>query len=588
MCCFRQTALGPRNGPRFRETAAQHSRPRPLSRNRTWSTERPTLSRNRTRSTERPTLSRNRTWSTERPTLSRNRTRSTERPTLSRNRCAAQPSPPAFAKPLLPLPAFSPRRFRTGRGIDSGAPGGNGSPQTSGAMFQDGLKPALWAVYSIINRSILKSAMSNLGPSMSLGSGMGRAERHAALAFDAALATWDVSASLVRWAARHCGWRAGRRQPGAATGAAVMATPRGQPSPRLYAASTALRYRQISARFTAWNSAAGRHAAATPDVLGFLTTIAATDRVTGGCSAHCDPHHLALRRTTICALRATVDRSLGMDVTAGMPLPPRPQPLPAADPGSVTALRAAVQSPRERLLVLLACDLGLRPGQMVALRWSDVCLRQGLLYVSARGSRLATPIPASCRRALAACARRRTPGDFLFPSSHSGASGPVTTRTLQNALRRLVLRTGLAPKTTFTSLRKACVATPPPGSRRGVPLESCARPTALVQRPPGAGADARGRPGQCSASRTLTPPGSFSPSGSPPQELPLQWAPCQPPRPSPPRGAPAWAPVPRRATRVSLSFRTVPASSALALLELTASLALPSAELQPRAPRSAA
>jgi integrase len=319
---------------------------------------------------------------------------------------------------------------------------------------------------------------------MTLGSGMGRAERHAALAFNTALATWDASASLVRWLARHCGWRAGGRQPGVAAGAAETASPHGQPSPRWYAASTVLRYRQITARFTAWNCAAGRHGAAAADIAGFLTAIAATDRRPGAPGDRGDPQHLALRRTTLCALRATVDRPLGLAVTAGITLPPRPRAVPAADPGTVTALRAAVQSPRERLLVLLACDLGLRPGQMAALRWSDVRLRQSLLYVKVRASRLAIPIPASCRAALEACARDYTPGDFLFPSSHCGARRPVTTRTLQNVLRRLLARAGLAPGTTFTCLRKACVTTPPSRPRRGVPLEDKACPTAAAQRLP--------------------------------------------------------------------------------------------------------
>jgi integrase len=432
--------------------------------------------------------------------------------------------------------------------------------------------------------------MNNRGPSMSLGSGMGRAERHAALAFSTALATWDASASLVRWVARHCGWRAGARQPGAAVGAAATAPPRGQPLPQLYAASTALRYRQITARFTAWNSASGRHADATRDIVGFLAAIAATDRGTGASSVRCDPRHLALRRTTICALRATVDRPLGLDMTAGIPLPPRPRAVLAADPGTVAALRAAVQSPRERLLVLLACDLGLRPGQMVALRWSDVCLRQSLLYVNARGRRLATPIPASSRTALGTCARNDTPSDLLFPASHCGALRPVTTRTLQNVLRRLLARAGLAPGTTFTSLRKACVGTLPPGARRGVPLEDKAHPTASAQCPPGAGDPARRRLGKCSASRTLTPPGSPSPSGPPPQEL-------HPAGGSMPAASPGRAPGERPVPNPGRDLGARPASAprrhadgrsqqqcggppALALLELPASLALSSAELQ--------
>jgi hypothetical protein len=126
---------------------------------------------------------------------------------------------------------------------------------------------------------------------------------------------------------------------------------------------------------------------------------------------------------------------------------------------------------------------------------------------------LATPIPASCLAVLAACAYSHSPGDFLFPSAPCGALQPVTTRTLQNALQRLVARAGLTPGTTFTSLRKACVWTRPSKPSRGVPIQDTARPTASAQCPPGTGRHARRRLGQGSVSKTFIAPGSLSPSG---------------------------------------------------------------------------
>lgn len=326
--------------------------------------------------------------------------------------------------------------------------------------------------------------MNSHGPPSSLGSGMALPERHIALALDVAEATWDASAWLVRWLARRCRRHGTAPSSPPAFRAAVEGSRAGLPTARSYAPSTARRYGQIAARFAAWDERHCPDGATAPDFGRFLEAAAeAADRVAAtSAGGRRDPRHLALLRTTVCALRATIDRSMGLDLTAAVRLPPRPRPVPAADPGTVAVLRHAARSVRERLLIMLSCDLGLRPGQMAGLRWGDVCLRRGLLLVSGRRGRLEVGIPACCRALLAACGRGRAPGDFLFPSPQGGTGASATVRTLENALRRLAGRAGLAG-TTFASLRKACPTSRPSTPRHGTPSERPARPTGNAPKP---------------------------------------------------------------------------------------------------------
>ena len=299
-----------------------------------------------------------------------------------------------------------------------------------------------------------------LGPSSSLGSGMGRPERHARLAFDAALAAWDASARLFGWVKRRCRPTAAGLPSGAEIGTATPGPRKGLPAERQYAASTVRRYRQIAARFVAWRESLGPRRGAEPDLAAFLAAVVGDTDSTATRPAYGrrDPRHRGLLRTTIYAVRAIVDRPLGRELTAAVCLPPRPEPVPAADPDTVTALRGAVRDARERLLVMLSCDLGLRPGQMVGLRWRDVCLRQDRVHLGARTGRLAVAMPASCQTAMAACARGHEPAAFLFPSPQHAGRKAATVRTLQNALRRLAQRAGVNSAPTFVSLRKACLA----------------------------------------------------------------------------------------------------------------------------------
>ena len=314
---------------------------------------------------------------------------------------------------------------------------------------------------------------------------MGRPGRHATLAFNAALAAWDASASALRWVARQCRRPAAAGPSEVAVGTAGVGFPEGLP-PSHYAPSTVCRYGEITARFRAWCESCGVRGCTASDFAGFLAALtdSANHCVASPHGGRHDPRHLGLLRTTICAVRAGLDRPLGLELTAAVRLPPRAQPVPAAPADTVAALRRAALDVRERLLVMLACDLGLRPGQMVALRWGDVSLPRGRLYVDGPKGRLAVAIPSPCRSGLHACARGRAPGDLLLPSPQRGEHGAVTVRTLQNALRRLARRAGVTNGATFASLRKVCPAVSPPDlpSRH----DASARRTKASFRSPGA------------------------------------------------------------------------------------------------------
>ena len=331
--------------------------------------------------------------------------------------------------------------------------------------------------------------MNPHGSADSLGSGMGRPARHAALAFDAALAAWDASAAAVRWVARQCRRPAAGGPSGVTVSAAEAAAPGGLPQQRCYAPSTVRRYRQITARFLAWCDSQGTGGGAALDFAGFLATLSAPAgrSLAGPHGGRRDPRHLALLRTTICAVRANLDQASGLGLTAAIRLPPRAPPVPAATAATVAALRRAAGDVRERLLVMLACDLGLRPGQMAALRWGDVSLPRSQVCLNGRKGGLTVAIPASCRAGIEACRQGHAPGDFLFPSPRRGDCAAATVRTLQNVLRRLAERAGVAPASTFTRLRKACLSDPPPASHRCVSprrysqaLPSVTRPTAAA------------------------------------------------------------------------------------------------------------
>jgi hypothetical protein len=134
--------------------------------------------------------------------------------------------------------------------------------------------------------------------------------------------------------------------------------------------------------------------------------------------------------------------------------------------------------------------VGLRPGQMIALRWRDVCLRARRVRMATHRGPRDIPIPVGSMPTLARLARCHGPEDFLIPSTSRGFRCPTTVRTLQNVLRRLVQRSGAPPGTTLTRLRKLHV---PPAPEPGTPNR-----------------------GVCSGRRKDVSPARSSPSAAPP------------------------------------------------------------------------
>ena len=174
--------------------------------------------------------------------------------------------------------------------------------------------------------------MDSFPSSDSLGSGMGTAASYGRLLCEIGAAAWKASARLSRWAA------GARTAPGPQRGAApASAVP-------AYAPSTLRRYGQIAVRYDAWATKREREGGPAPDCAGFLeeTADSGADAVVRRGHGRWDARHLALRRTTICALRAMAADRQGPDPTAGLRLPPRPPPMAAAAPGTGAAPAARI------------------------------------------------------------------------------------------------------------------------------------------------------------------------------------------------------------------------------------------------------
>jgi integrase len=291
------------------------------------------------------------------------------------------------------------------------------------------------------------------------GSSLDRAQQCLGYAIGAAEVVWDLSKALVSRATEP------RDTPAPAP---LPDWPEGFTGEQLetfllrrnYAPATARRYRQIGMRLTAWYQDGG---AATDDA-GTVERFLADTTPSAGVPARHDPRHLGLTRTTLCAVRACIDRPLGRGLSAGTRFPPRPRPLDSSSVGTIEALAAAARGCRELLLLVLCAWVGLRVGQMAALRHRDIDLSAGKVRVPRRRGWRDVPIPPGCLGALAQCLGEGDDGAFVFPSAARGDGGPVSVRAMQYTLRRLIQRAGVSPGTTFETLRAAGADLPlPPG-----------------------------------------------------------------------------------------------------------------------------
>jgi integrase/recombinase XerC len=110
---------------------------------------------------------------------------------------------------------------------------------------------------------------------------------------------------------------------------------------------------------------------------------------------------------------------------------------------------------RDRALLELMYAAGLRASETVGVNLSDIDFRNGSILVRGKGSKQRlTLFGRACREALEDYLKEeRTPptaGDALFTNQKGGR---LTTRTVQNVVRRWALRAGLPPEVTPHTLR---------------------------------------------------------------------------------------------------------------------------------------
>jgi len=195
----------------------------------------------------------------------------------------------------------------------------------------------------------------------------------------------------------------------------------------------------------------------------------------------------ALSPTTIRYIYAVLRIALGRALKTGrvvrnvatlVDAPPKSRPdLAILSGGDVRTLLHATREDRLAALYVSAVGLGLRQGELLGLRWSDVDVDAGLLSVrhslQRRTHQLAEPKTERGRRTLAMPAivvvalrehRRRqiaerlaagpgwTDRDLVFPTAHGSA---LDTRNVTRALQSALALAGLPP-VTFHSLRHAC------------------------------------------------------------------------------------------------------------------------------------
>ena len=134
--------------------------------------------------------------------------------------------------------------------------------------------------------------------------------------------------------------------------------------------------------------------------------------------------------------------------------------LPCLDADGLRALAAACEHPRDRALVLVMVDSGLRLSEVAALRWGDVDMKAGLVKVQRGkgGKARAVVVGATTRRALVAYRRALAAvkdGDPLWLNLRTGE--PLRPRGITMLLRRLSAKAGVrvsphALRRTFATL----------------------------------------------------------------------------------------------------------------------------------------
>lgn len=108
---------------------------------------------------------------------------------------------------------------------------------------------------------------------------------------------------------------------------------------------------------------------------------------------------------------------------------------------------------RDRALLELGYSAGLRVSELVSVNLTDLSLEEGWVRVMGKGSKERIALFGEpCREALEAylAGERRSEGDALFVNS---SGGRLTTRTVQNVIKRWAMASGLPPETSPHTLR---------------------------------------------------------------------------------------------------------------------------------------
>ncbi len=162
---------------------------------------------------------------------------------------------------------------------------------------------------------------------------------------------------------------------------------------------------------------------------------------------------------TACALRFFYAHVLGRShFVPHIPFARKPQKLPVIlSPEEVRRLLAAVGPPRQRLMLRLAYGCGLRLGEVMHLRVTDIDSARGLLWVRAgKGNKdRGVPLPACLLAELRAYWQAHRPADYLFANRQGK---PLHGAVLQRALGQALVASGLTKPATVHTLRH-CYAT---------------------------------------------------------------------------------------------------------------------------------
>jgi len=135
------------------------------------------------------------------------------------------------------------------------------------------------------------------------------------------------------------------------------------------------------------------------------------------------------------------------DAFAGLrvvdPVAPAEKAQPYDDDELAAMLEAATR--RERALILLAADCGLRVGEIAGLTWEDLNLRRRELTITGKGG----------KRATVAMTRRAIEALRALPRPHRGSIFGVSKRRLEQLVNQAAKRAGVLPRGPH-ALRHSC------------------------------------------------------------------------------------------------------------------------------------